>query len=115
METVRVLVANEPRSYREAVAGVLRAVCGPFIEVLEAEPEGLDAAVVGTHPHLVVCSLATPAVREAAGVWVELYPGHGSLSNVGFHSEVTAMDGMELPDILSVVERARAALVEAST
>ena len=48
--TVRVLVANEPRSYREALAGVLRAVCGPFLEVSEAEPEGLDAAVRGAAP-----------------------------------------------------------------
>jgi hypothetical protein len=113
--TVRVLVANEPRSYREALAGVLRAVCGPFLEVLEAEPEGLDAAVRGARPHLVICSLATPAVREAAGVWVELYPGHGSLSNVGFHGEVSAVEGMDLPDIRSVVERTRAALAGTGT
>jgi hypothetical protein len=115
VETVRVLVANEPRSYREALAGVLRAICGPFLEVLESEPERLDAVVVGVRPHLVICSLATPAVREAAGVWVELYPGQGSLSNVGFYGELSAVDGMELPDIRSVVERTRAALAGTST
>ncbi|HKH11463.1 MAG TPA: hypothetical protein VKA73_09990 [Rubrobacter sp.] len=113
MGTVRVLVANEPRSYREAIAVVLRAVCGPFIEVSEAEE--LDATALGARPHLVICSLATPAVREAVGVWVELYPGHGSLSNVGFHGEVSALEGMELPDIRSVVERTRAALAGTST
>jgi hypothetical protein len=49
-------------------------------------------------------------------VWVEIYPGHGSLSNdVGFHGEVSAVDGMELPDIRSVVERTRAALAGART
>ncbi len=67
METVRVLVANEPRSYREAIAGVIRVVCGPFLEVLEAEPEGLDAAVLGVRPHLVICSLAPRPCAKRPG------------------------------------------------
>lgn len=108
---LRVLVANDLRSYREAIGHVLRAVCGPPVEVFEVEPEGLDAGVLGLRPHLVVCSLATPCVRAGVPAWVELYPGHGSLSNVGFPGgEVEAVEGMDLGGILSVVEGARAAL-----
>lgn len=38
----RVLLANEPRSYRQAIAGALQAL-RPDVEFEEIEPERLDA------------------------------------------------------------------------
>ena len=101
----RVLLANEPRSYRQAIAGVLRAL-HPGIEVDEADQATLDREVLRTAPRLVICSHATPLVQGASPAWVELYTDHGPLSSVFVGGERKTVRGMELPDILAVLERA---------
>jgi len=77
----RVLVANEPRSYRQAIAAALQVV-RPDVEVLVVEPELLDDEVAHAESDVVVCSEATQIVRARATVWVDLYPGGGRLSVV---------------------------------
>lgn len=101
----RVLLANEPRSYRQAIAGVLREL-RPGVEFEEAEPEELDRRVVRRAPQLVICSRATPTVRAAAPSWVELYKDHGSLSSVSIRREQSTVEEMELSDLLLIVDRA---------
>jgi hypothetical protein len=60
---VRILVGNEPRSYRE---------------VIIVAPEDLDGAVVQRRPRpqLVLCSRLTEVVETRGLAWVLLYP-HG--------------------------------------
>ena len=74
VESKRIVVANEPRSYREAMAVACRAV-RPEVEVILAEPADLDAAVVRLDPQLVLCSRLTEGLRAGTCVWVVLYPG----------------------------------------
>ena len=74
MESKRIVVANEPRSYREAMAVACRAV-RPEVEVILAEPADLDAAVVRLDPQLVLCSRLTEGLRAGSCAWVVLYPG----------------------------------------
>ena len=62
---VCVLVANEPRVYREALAGALAAL-SPEASVVAVEPAEHDGMVVRTRPDLVFCSSLAPAV-EAGG------------------------------------------------
>ncbi len=101
----RVLLANEPRSYRQAIAAVLRDL-RPGVEFGETEPEDLDRHVVRRAPQLVICSRATPTVRSAAPSWVELYKDHGSLSPVSTRREQSTVEEMELSDLLLIVDRA---------
>ena len=101
----RVLLANEPRSYREAIAHVLRAL-RPGLEVDETDQASLDRELSRGVPGLVICSRATPAVREKVPAWVELYTDHGQLSSVVIGGERSTVNGMELEDILKVVDRA---------
>ena len=74
MERKRIVVANEPRSYREALA-VACQVLRPEVEVILAEPVDLDAEVVRLDPQLVLCSQLTEGLRTGSRAWVVLYPG----------------------------------------
>ncbi len=105
MGGLRILLTNEPRSYREAIAGAVRAL-KPNTEVFVAGPENLDAEVKRRSPHLVVCSQATPLVERRSLVWVELYPDHGSISTVSIDGERSTVVDIELADLLITVDRA---------
>jgi len=74
VESKRIVVANEPRSYREALA-VACQVLRPEVEVILAAPVGLDAEVVRLDPQLVLCSRLTEGLRTGSRAWVVLYPG----------------------------------------
>ena len=100
---MRLIVANEPRSYREAVAHAIRAL-RPDVEVHSVRPEELDTEVSRLRPEMVVCSRATERVRREVQVWVELYPGHGSSSRVSVAGRAAAAEGMELPNIVTLVD-----------
>jgi len=100
----RVLLANEPRSYRQAMAQVLREL-RPGLEVAETEQAGLDRELRRSIPQLVICSRATPAVRGTAPAWIELYTNDGPLSSVAIGEERSTVPRIELADILRVVDR----------
>ena len=101
----RVLLANDPRSYREAMAAVIRHA-RPGVVVKTAEPEALDAFITSLGPDMVVCSEATEAVRSRVPVWVELYRDHGPHSVASVRGELEEHDNMQLPDLLALVDRA---------
>ncbi len=105
MGELRILLTNEPRSYREAIAGAVRAL-KPNTEVFVAGPEDLDAEVKRLSPQLVFCSRATPLVERRSLVWVELYLDHGSISTVSIDGERSTVVDIELADLLVTVDRA---------
>jgi hypothetical protein len=71
MDNIRILVANEPRCYREVIAAAVHEL-RPHAEVITVEPADLDRAVVYRQPHLVVCSRLTEVVETHSPVWVVL-------------------------------------------
>lgn len=103
-DKVRVLMANEPRAYREVITETLRAL-RPEIEFAMAEPEALEEMLPVLRPHMVVCNEAPAAVRRDVPVWVELYTGHGSRSVVSIGGESSTVENMQLSDLLSIVDR----------
>lgn len=100
----RILLANEPRSYRQAIACVLRDL-RPGVEVDETEQAALDRGLRRSVPQLVICSRATPAVQGTAPAWVELYTDDGPLSSVAIGEERSTVPEIELADILRIVDR----------
>ena len=104
MKALRVLVANELRSYREAIARVMRSV-RPDVEVSEVEPDELDREVSRLHPSFVVCSRATDLVRSAVPVWVELYPGCESRSVISVEGRRRIVEEIQLSDLLKALDR----------
>ncbi len=105
---MRILVANEPCTYREAITDALREL-RPQIEVSAIEPDGLDGEVARLRPHLVVCSRITAPVH-ALLAWVMLYPDGENRAVLSIVGECTTVANVKLDDLLSVIDRMEALL-----
>ena len=103
-DTVRILIANEPRAYREAITAALRAL-RPHAEVILVEPDRLDGAVLRLAPDLVVCSRLTEAVRACPLAWVLLYPNGKSQAVISFAGQLTTVAGIDFEGLLALVDR----------
>jgi hypothetical protein len=99
-----ILVANEPRSYRDVIADALR-VQRPHLQVIVAEPEDLDREVVRLSPNMVLCSRLTAAVETHALAWVVLYPNAETRAviSIAGHCRTVGTD-LPFPHLLSVID-----------
>ena len=101
----RVLLAFEPRMYREVLVTALRRH-RPLVESVLAEPAALDHTAGSFEPHLIVCNHATQTVRDSAAAWVEVQV-KDSLDAVtcvgGKRSEI---QNLSLDDLLAVLDEA---------
>jgi hypothetical protein len=103
---MRILVANEPRSYREVIGAALQAL-KPNVEVLTIGPEELDREVKRSVPDLVLCSRLSPTVEDGVPAWVELYPNGDPLVAMSIDGlRMTAIDDIGLDNLLWIVDRA---------
>lgn len=102
---MRVLLGNDPRSYRDTLATVLRHL-HPDVEVSTAEPGDLDREVSLLRPEFVVCSHLSETVEREAPAWVELYPGGASYSRVCVGGGTSTHPDMNLDTLLSVLDLA---------
>lgn len=107
---VRVLVANEPRSYREAFGRAFLAL-RPNVETIIVEPEILDWEAVRLTPDLVICDHVTPVVAATVRSWIELRVEDEALVAVSNSSAFPA-DAREigLDDFLAFIDRGEEAL-----
>jgi hypothetical protein len=105
-EKTRLLMANEPRAYREVIAEAVREL-RPGVEVKTVEPEALDASISTFEPDLVICSSASEAVRKNVLAWIELYPEFSAHSVAQVDGEVSIFEEIQLSDILAVIDRTR--------
>ena len=105
MGDIRVLVANEPRSYREVLAVVLSEL-RRRADVITVDPADLDLAVACHHPHLVVCSRLTAGVQAGAVAWALLYPNGASCAELSLAGERTSMSSIDLGGLLSLFDAA---------
>jgi hypothetical protein len=104
---MRVLVANEPRSYREAIARVL-VQTRPHVETVTADAEVLAEAVRRFAPDLVVCSAIDEALAARLGAWIELYPEGHALARVCIDGRRSTLENPDLAEVLAVVDAAAA-------
>ncbi len=107
-ESLRVLLANEPRSYRESIAAVFRQL-RPGLQVKVVEPEALETNVARFVPDVAICSRVTGAVREQVPVWVELYPEHAAHSVASEGGRRTEFAEIQLLDLIGILDRAAGA------
>ncbi len=99
------LMANEPRAYREGIAAVIGQL-RPTVEIETVEPSALDDSIDRFSPDMVICSKATEVLKERVRVWVELYPENGALSVANIGGRRTEYTEIQLPDLLSIVDKA---------
>lgn len=101
----RVLMANEPRAYREGIAAVIGQL-RPEVEVETVEPDDLDSSIERFSPDMVICSKATDALKGGVRVWVELYPDNDALSVAYIGGRRMEYAEIQLSDLLSIVDKA---------
>jgi hypothetical protein len=101
---LRVLVANAPLSYRQAMAAAIEML-RPDVEVLLGDPEALDAEVRRLSPDVVVCSHVTPLVEDRILAWVDLYPEGERQATISIDGLRVETEGIELEDILSIIDQ----------
>jgi hypothetical protein len=99
----RILVANEPRTYREAITDVLREL-RPHVEVTAVEPDHLDREIGRFRPQLVVCSRPCVAQRNTPLTWVVLYPNGENHAEVIIAGERATVVGITFGDFISIVD-----------
>jgi hypothetical protein len=98
-----VVLANEPRAYREVISAVFEAL-RPEVEVFTVDPEDLDREVSRLGPHLVVCSRCTGLVGRSAPAWIELYPDGASYAVVSLDGDRKTYADVDLQALLSVLD-----------
>ena len=101
----RILMANEPRAYREGIAAVIGQL-RPEVEVTTVEPSALDASISRFSPDMVICSKATDALKDGVRVWVELYPDNAAYSVASIGGRRMEYTEIQLPDLLSILDKA---------
>ncbi len=101
---MHVLVAIEPRSYREAIGQALQ-VLRPHVEVTVVDPEQLRATVARLDPELVFAG--RPGLLPLAGraAWVEFRPYEDPPARICLAGRRWEMEEVELDDLLSLVDR----------
>jgi hypothetical protein len=104
MEKIRVVVANEPRAYRETLADALRSLC-PRAEVILIEPAALHQHVRRFTPHLVLGSELDAAMLTGLFSWVDLYPNGERYAVITIGRERTTVDNLDLAGLLWIVDQ----------
>jgi hypothetical protein len=104
MEKIRVVLANEPRAYRETLAEALRNLC-PRAAVVIVEPAALPEYVRRCAPHLVLGSDLDPALLADLVCWVDLYPHGERHAVISIGGERTIVDHVDLAGLLRLVEQ----------
>lgn len=103
MSTFRILVANEPRSYRDAITQVLQAMRPQFSAVSE-EPADLDDVLRRHEPTLVLCSRVTDWLLANIPAWIILYPAGAPLVVASIGGKQRTLTDVDINDLLELVD-----------
>lgn len=101
---MQVIVANEPRSYREVIAETVQAL-RPQLTVTISEPDELEQHVLRLKPELVLCSSLTAAAHAIPLAWVLLYPNGSSHSVFSVAGHRTVVRAPVFADLLAVIDQ----------
>lgn len=103
---MKVLIAIEPRSYREVI-GLTIEELRPHVWVEVVEPGNLQSEVSRMRPDLVFCGGPDPGTRLAgtgARAWVEFQPYAETQATVCLGDECSEIEDVDLDDILALVD-----------
>ena len=100
-----VLIAIEPRSYRQVIGRTIQAL-RPHIEVVVLDPDTLEAGVARLEPDLVFAN--RPAASSSSGrpAWVEFRPYEEPPARVRLAGKRWELEEVGLEDLLSIVDEA---------
>jgi hypothetical protein len=107
---LRVVVAIEPRSYRQVIGRALRALRPHLVEVVVLDPDTLEAGVARMEPHLVFAdrpnAFAPQGGPVGSPVRVELRPYEmPPPARVCLAGRRWELEEVDLPDLLAIVDQ----------
>ena len=105
MDTLRILVANEPRAYREVIAAAFQHMRPQHSVVAITPGEDLDAEVVHLDPQLVLCNKVTAAMQTRPIAWVMLYPDGETRAEICVDGNCTTVADLEFSNLLALVDQ----------
>ena len=101
---MQVLIAIEPRSYREAMGEAIQAL-RPHIEVTILEPDTLQAALANLDPELVFSNRPYTFAPTGRSAWVEFRPYEKPPARICLGGRRWELEEVELEDLLSIVDQ----------
>ena len=104
MMPLSILLANEPRAYRDTIAVALRML-RPEINVLVSEPNMLDGDILQHLPQVVICSHLTTLLESRVATWVVLYPNGTLGALLNDNGTRTTVGEMDLKALVDLVDR----------
>lgn len=111
-ETLRIVVAIEPRMYRDVLAFYFSKQ-HPLADVVLASPETLWDEVKRTRPHLLVANMVPSELKEKL-YWVELCNDEKTVATISADGYSDVINDTSMEDLLGVVEKAKEDLVDRS-
>ena len=100
-----VLIAIEPRSYRQVIGRTMEAL-RPHIEVVVLDPDTLEAGVARLDPDLVFANRPDNSAPTERPAWVEFRPYEEPPARVRLAGRTWELGEVELSDLLSIVDEA---------
>ncbi len=100
---MRVIVAIEPRAYREVIGETIRAL-RPHVEVTILEPGTLRAGVRRLDPQLVFAEYPDALAPEGRAAWVEFRPYEEPPARVCLGGRRWELEEVGLDELLSLVD-----------
>ena len=104
MTNMCILVANEPRAYREVMAAAFHEL-RPQHDVITVAPDDLGAEVVRLDPQLVLCSQLTPAVQTHTLASVMLYPDGETRAEICIGGQFSTVADLEFNSLLALIDQ----------
>ena len=102
---MKVLIAIQPRSYREAIGEAIRSL-RPHLMVTIVEPDDLFVEVGRFEPELVFADRADTLQSAGRRGWVEFRPYEEPPAKISLWGSLRELTKVDLPDLLSVVDEA---------
>lgn len=102
---MQVIVAIEPRSYRQVIGEALRGL-RTHIEVTVLDPDTLRAGVRRLDPDLVFASCPDAFWPNVRSAWVEFRPYEEPPARVCLGGRRWELEEVELEDLLSIIDEA---------
>jgi acetyl-CoA carboxylase alpha subunit len=97
-----ILLANEPRAYREALEVALRML-RPHATVIATEPDAMDEYIHQHSPQIVVCSQLTAVVESNVPTWALIYPDGASGAVLQIGGQQQAVNEIDLEGIIALL------------
>jgi hypothetical protein len=104
VQSMRIIVANEPCLYRDSLYSILRAF-RPDAMIMLAQPAQLDRLIAEEHPHVVLCSQPRPTRHAEILTWIVVYPEGQNITHIYIGNEQETIPNLSMVELLAIIDQ----------